>query len=142
MRLERVAPDTYIKSIRAGNIDVLAEGLTVVPGVNAQFEITLAKDAGKVEGTVTDKSDQPGVGATVVLVPKLRVRSDLFQSVTTDQYGHFEFATVAPGDYKVFAWDDVEPGIWNDPEFLKEHEKTGEPVTVGAKGHETVKVKM
>jgi hypothetical protein len=36
----------------------------------------------------------------------------------------------------------VEPGIWNDPEFLKEYEKKGEAVTVGSKAHERVKVKM
>jgi hypothetical protein len=144
VRVESPAAGTYVKSIRAGDTDVLNDGLTIGPGGTVQFEITVASDAGKVEGTVTDKSDQPGLGATVVLVPepKLRARSDLFKTATTDQYGNFEFASVAPGEYKVFAWDDVEPGIWNDPEFLKEYEKKGEAVTVSSKGHETVKVKM
>jgi hypothetical protein len=144
VQVERLAAGTYVKSIRSGDTDVLNDGLTIAPGGTVQFEITLASDAAKVEGTVTNQSDQPGPGATVVLVPeaKLRARGDLFKTATTDQYGHFEFVTVAPGEYKVFAWDDVEPGIWNDPEFLKEHEKKGEAVTAGAKGHETVKVKM
>jgi hypothetical protein len=30
--------------------------------------------------------------------------------------------TVPPGSYKLFAWDDVEPGIWWDPDFLKNYE--------------------
>jgi hypothetical protein len=136
--------DAYIKAIRAGETDVLNDGFTVAPGASLHFEITLAADAGKVDGTVTGKDDQPGLGATVVLVPeaRFRARSDLFKSATTDQFGHFEFATVPPGEYKVFAWDDVEPGIWNDPAFLKEYEKVGEPVTVAANGKETVKVKL
>jgi hypothetical protein len=116
---------------------VLNNGLVVAQGATVQLEITVAADAGKVEGTAAP-------GATVVLIPelKLRARNDLFKTATTDQTGHFEFTSVTPGEYKVFAWDDVEPGIWNDPEFLKEHEKKGEPVTVGSKGHETVKVKL
>ena len=144
VQVERLAAGTYVKSIRSGDTDVLNDGLTIAPGGTVQFEITLASDAAKVEGTVTNQSDQPGPGATVVLVPepKFRARGDLFKTATTDQYGHFEFATVAPGEYKVFAWDDVEPGIWNDPEFLKEHEKKGAAVTAGAKGHATVQVKL
>jgi len=144
VRVERLPENTYVKSIRSGDNDVLNDGLTISQGANVRFEITLAVDAGKVEGTVTGKDDQPGVGATVVLVPetRFRTRSDLFQSVTTDQYGRFEFNMVPPGEYKVFAWDDVEPGIWNDPAFLKENEKRGEPVTVAANGRETVKVKL
>ena len=142
VRMERLAPGTYVKSIRAGDSDILNDGLTVAQGASVQFEVTLANDAGRVEGTVTGKDDQFESGATVVLVPQVRARNDLVQSVTTDQFGHFEFATVAPGDYKVFAWDDVEPGIWNDPAFLKENEKSGEPITVAAKGRETVKIKL
>ena len=144
VRMESLPANTYVKSIRSGEVDVLNDGLNVTQGAAVNVEITLADDAGKVEGGVTGKDDQPGLGATVVLVPepRFRSRSDLFQTATTDQYGHFEFARVPPGEYKVFAWDDVEPGIWNDPDFLKEYEKRGEPVTVAAKGHESVKVKL
>ena len=144
VRLERPGAGAYVKSISAGDTDILSEGLTLGQGASVQLEITLAKDAGKVEGAVTGQDDQPASGATVVLVPEARLRSrtDLFQSVTTDQFGHFEFATVPPGEYKVFAWDDVEPGIWHDPAFLKDFEKNGQPVTVASKGHETVKVKL
>ncbi len=143
VRMERLPENSYVKAIRSGDTDVLNDGLTIAQGASVRFEITLAADAGKIEGTVTGKDDQPGLGATAVLVPepRFRTRSDLFQTATTDQYGRFEFGMVPPGEYKVFAWDDVEPGIWNDPAFLKDYEKNGEPVTVGAKGHETVKVK-
>jgi hypothetical protein len=66
---------------------------------------------------------------------------DLFLTAATDQYGHYELPDVPPGEYKVFAWDDVEPGIWFDPEFLKKYEKSGETVTVRARQQETVRVK-
>ena len=59
---------------------------------------------------------------------------DLFETTTTDQYGHYEFNPVPPGDYKLFAWGDPEPGSWFDPEFLKDFEKSGEPVMVQPNG--------
>jgi protocatechuate 3,4-dioxygenase beta subunit len=144
VRLMGIPAGLYLKSIRSGEADALSEGLVVAPGAAVDFEIALAADGGKVEGTALDKSGQPTSGATVLLAPELRLRSrgDLYKTATTDQFGKFEFASIAPGDYKVFAWEDVEPGIWNDPDFLKTYEKNAEPVTVQPKGHEVVKLAM
>jgi len=36
---------------------------------------------------------------------------------------------VAPGEYKVFAWDDIEDGAWYDSDFLRDIEARGEAVT-------------
>jgi hypothetical protein len=33
--------------------------------------------------------------------------------------GKFEFRGVAPGNYSLFSWDNVEEHEWDDPEFLK-----------------------
>jgi hypothetical protein len=49
---------------------------------------------------------------------------------------------VPPGEHRIFTWDDVEPGIWFDPEFLKKYEKAAEPVTIGARQAATVKVRI
>ena len=48
----------------------------------------------------------------------------------------------APGEYLLFAWEDVEPGIWHDPDFLKNYEGKGERVTIRAAGHESSKVRL
>jgi hypothetical protein len=40
------------------------------------------------------------------------------------------------------AWDDVEPGIWWDPEFLKNYEGKGEQVTLKPAGHESVALRL
>lgn len=148
----RLAPDhysvefmcgrCYIKSMRWGQTDVLAEGLDVPVSGQVSLEIVIASDVGTVEGSVLDADEHAVVGAAVALVPepKLRGRADRFQTTTTDQYGHFELRDVPPGDYKVFAWDDVEDGAWTDPEFLQKYEKQGEAVVLDPKGHAAVKV--
>ena len=100
--------------------------------------------SGSVAGVVQDAYDKPALGTTVVLVPepRLRGRIDLFQSASTDQSGRYEFKGIPPGEYKVFAWDDVEPGIWHDPEVLRKYEKGGEPVTVRARQKESITLRL
>ena len=119
--------------------DITEEGLTVAGAAPIQLDFVVGKDGAEIEGTVTDKDSKPAAGATVVLVPEpgLRAHSGLFQQLETDQSGRFEMKGIRPGTYKLFAWDDVEPGIWWDPDFLKDYEGKAQPVTLKPGGHET-----
>ena len=132
----------YVKSARAGEIDVMADGLTVAGAGTIDIEIVLASDGGGVEGAVLDKNRQPVAGATVLLAPDRRSRADLFKSTTSDQNGHYEFTAITPGDYKLFAWEDVEPNSWNDPDFRKDYEKQGEKTTLRPKTRATVNLHL
>jgi protocatechuate 3,4-dioxygenase beta subunit len=124
-----------VKRVRAAATDVLGEGLTIAGPGEFEVDIVLSEDAGSVTGMVAGEDGKPIQGATVVVVPAdLRARLDLFKETTTDQNGRFELSPVAPGDYKVFAWDEVEPGIWFDGEFLKRFEAKAESLKVVAKG--------
>jgi hypothetical protein len=129
-----------IKSIRSEGIDVYQEGITIFDAGKAALEIVLAPEGGQGDGVILDQDDKPVAGATVLLIaePKFRARGDSFHPYTTDQYGRYHFENVRPGEYKVFAWDDIEPDAWFDPVFLKDFERRGEPVTVTANSHETV----
>jgi hypothetical protein len=67
-----------------------------------------------------------------VLVPDvyLRKRPTLYKFTTTDAAGAFRIQAIAPGDYKLFAWEEVEQGAWQDPDFLRIHETRGKAVTL------------
>jgi hypothetical protein len=75
-----------------------------------------------------------------VLIPEaaLRRRSDRFYSATTDRYGRYRLANLAPGGYKALAWDDVKPDSWFDPDFLSPLEAEADAVTIQPKAHETL----
>jgi hypothetical protein len=123
----------YVKTGSTKETDVLTGGLTVTGAGTIDIEIVLASDGGAVQGVVRDKNQQPVSGATILLAPEPdgRSRADLFKNTTSDQDGHYDFAAIASGNYKLFAWDDVvEPEAWNDPEFLKEYEKQGQKVVL------------
>jgi hypothetical protein len=59
-----------------------------------------------------------------------RTQNRLYKTQTTDQYGHFDLRGIAPGDYKLFTWEEVEQGAWEDAEFLKPFEEKGEGISL------------
>ena len=71
-RIENVSPDAYnvllaplpdgfyVKSIRAGDVDVLASGLDLSGGPPQLLDILISPNAGQVAGTVQDANTQQG----------------------------------------------------------------------------------
>jgi hypothetical protein len=86
-----------------------------------------------VQGTVMNDQGRPVSGVTVAVVPEISKRPQLhlFKAATTDQDGRFVLKGLAPGEYKAFAWDRIESGAYQDPEFLRRYESDGKPVTMG-----------
>ncbi len=129
----------YIKSVRQGDEEALEKGLDLTRG-SAPVTVVLAPGAGEVTGVVQDNKQTPSPGATVVLLPvaqshRLRLRE---QNTMADQNGRYTFKNIDPGDYKLFAWEDVEPGAWSDPDFMKPFETKGVAVTIREHGRESV----
>jgi hypothetical protein len=118
--------NAYVKAVRLGAVDILSNGLNIEGAIDGQLEIVIGSNPGSIEGSVG-----PVPNITVVLVPADRARRpDLYRSVTTDVSGAFAFRNVAPGDYTVFAWDDVESGAWLNEAFLRSFEGRGRNLRV------------
>jgi protocatechuate 3,4-dioxygenase beta subunit len=134
----------YVKAADYGGVDILDQGFTPRPGSNATLEITLSAHGAQVEGTATDENGLPAVGVWVVLVPdaKHRDRHDLYRTERTDQHGVFKIKQVAPGDYALYSWDEVEDGAWEDPDFMRpfEEKKQGEKVIVQDRDDKTFNI--
>jgi protocatechuate 3,4-dioxygenase beta subunit len=124
--------DCYIKDVRYADSSALEDGFAVKSGAPGTLEITISSRGARIQGAVIDTDGLPAVGVRVVLVPEpsRRTQSSLYKEQTTDQYGHFELRGIAPGDYKLFSWDEAESGAWEDPEFLKPFEERGEKITL------------
>jgi hypothetical protein len=135
----------YLKSAAAGGVDVLEQGLRISSGAAPpSLEIVYSNNTGSINGDVTREDGLPAAGALVVLVPDATFRKDSerYQTATTDQYGAFTMRGIPPGNYTAFAWEKIEEGAYEDPEFLKAFEKTGEPVEVGENGQKTLQLKL
>lgn len=129
----------YVKSIRSGDNDVLASGLDLTSSGSVPVEVVLSPRAGEVTGIVQNsKTQQSAPAATVVLIPKEDNRRDqqtYYKTATTDQTGSFTLKSVAPGEYKAYAWEDIDAGAYLDPDFVKPFEGAGETVSVQESGH-------
>lgn len=128
----RLPGNYYLKEARVDGNDVLEEGLDLSAGPpRGQLELVVSPNGGQVEG-VALKDQKPFSGATVALVPeeKRRGRRELYKTATTDQYGRFTLRGIPPGEYKLFAWEEIEQGAYQDAEFLKPYEKLGHEVKV------------
>src|SRR5688572_6264866 len=132
----------YVKSIRLGQLDLQANLLRVPIQQTGQMEIVIGTDSSTVEGKVVNDRQETASNVKVALVPdaSLRRRGDLYKSIATERDGTFRLTGVAPGDYKIFAWEEAEDGAWRDPEFLRFDEARGKPVRVNALRTETVSV--
>ncbi|PYT28510.1 MAG: hypothetical protein DMG57_14575 [Acidobacteria bacterium] len=138
-------PDySYIKAIRLSGRNVLDSTIDFTGGVAGNLDIVLGADAGQAEGLVFDAVDQPVSGAIVALVPDTAHRGTRgrYKSATTDQYGRFDLKGIAPGDYKLFAWEDIEDGAYEDSEFLKRFEERGEPASIRERSHTSYQLKL
>ncbi len=124
--------DCYLKSIRYGGMEVSDDEFNVIRGTQATLEVTISSRGARVQGMVSDADSLPAVGVWVALVPDGSRSNEfrLFKQMTTDQYGRFDIRGIAPGDYKLFSWEQAEQNAWQDPEFLKPFEPKGQSISL------------
>ncbi len=132
-----LAPESFfVRSLRYRSTDVLESGFDF--GANpAVLLIGLSTGGGSLSGNVRGPDGATMPGATVALIPTFR-RFSRYKEVTTDQFGEFHFDGIAPGDYRVYAFDHIDTGVYQDAEWLKKFEFKGQPFTAKPGGHETI----
>jgi hypothetical protein len=131
--------NAYVKSIQLGRTDVLNGGLHLEASIDTPLRVVISTQGGTLEGRAVDDSGKIAINAKVVLVPDTgrRQRGDLYRSAASDDAGRYQLRGLAPGDYKLFAWERVEDGAWQDPDFMKLYENRGRPVRISEDGRIT-----
>ena len=129
----------YVKTAKLGDSDVTHSDLDLSQPVAGKLEFTVSPDGGELQGVVTDEKSEPVEAATVVLVPgaEQRSRTRLYRKVESDWQGRFVIHGIAPGDYRLFAWEQVKSGRWYDAEFMKPLESSGVEISIREKATET-----
>ena len=141
VRLGDLPQGAYLMAARMGAGDALDQPF-VAAGDPLQLRISF--NAGQVQGSVVDSSGNPVSGVLAALVPdgNRRQRPDLFFSAPTDEMGHVNFSGVAPGSYKLFAWEDIPEGAAQDPDFIRRFDDRGKSVEVDAGRSASVEVSL
>jgi protocatechuate 3,4-dioxygenase beta subunit len=133
-------PDTcYVKSVRYAGQEVTEAGADITPG--SAIEVTLSATAGTISGAVVDKDGKSVAGAIVALMPKDGPPTAI-KGNNTDENGAFSFSGLKPGDYLVYGWEDIPPGAYMDPDFLKQYDGRAQAVKLDPSAKQAVQVKV
>lgn len=145
INVEPVPKGGFIKSMLLGDQDVLTEDMLIAPNTREPLHIVLSTRGAVVSGTVTVPRDVPrSARARVLLAPSGKYEHVLsFYAVTAaDDAGNFEFKAVTPGRYKLYAFEELDPSSFEDPNFLKPFEELSEAFDVPEGGHVSRQVRL
>ena len=137
--------NAYIKSMTFRDVDVLKDRLQLRSQTDDQLVITIGTNGGSVTGRVLVEGgaqQQPAAGTTVVLVHDDALRYRVAEkSTSADAAGGFQLDGIAPGNYKLFAWEKIDRNAWNDPGIMQEYERFATPLRVEAAAKVTVELR-
>ncbi|PYX99208.1 MAG: hypothetical protein DMG64_16050 [Acidobacteria bacterium] len=94
-------------------------------------------------GVISGANDKPDPGMTVVLAPEQRLNglSNRFLAVTTDQNGRYQAQGLRPGSYRIYAFEHIEPGNYDNEEWLKGFAEQARTVKISESSQETLDLK-
>ena len=135
----------YLKSVRLENQDVIDTGFEVDAAKSYRLDVVVGGDGAQLEGTVTAGDDKPAGGTTVLLAPAdpaQRTAQRLYKKADTGHDGKFILKGIPPGNYRLYAWQEVEPGIWFETGFLAPFEMQATAVSLEAGDNKTIGLKV
>ena len=134
----------YVSSVTSGGVDLSREPLVVgAGGASAPLEVTLRDDTGTISGQIT--SLQSGSGANpgstlgvrsqtfVYAIPLFSTSQQLMQGAASPS-GDLSIPNLAPGTYRVIAFDHQQNIDFHSPEEMAKYSSMGKTVTVEAGG--------
>ncbi len=124
----------YLKSIRLNDQEVMNKDIDFSQGVSGELEVVFRYSAAEVNGTVQlPQSASSGPSGQPAAVPVFDVvlvsdEGNPRQSSDTDQNGNFTFKELSPGQYHVYAFEQLNAGQLENPAILKALEGKGTAV--------------
>lgn len=130
----------YLKSMEYASRS-WKEGVVELRDGSQPLTLVLGADAATVAGQVVNEKGEAAPGAYVVLVDRQH-RARHSYTARADEKGAFRMLGVQPGEYRLFAADEVEPGGVDSAEYLKPWLAKAEALSVAAKQRPAVTVRL
>ncbi len=139
----KLPANAYIADIRQESVSVYDSGVVVGNAPPNTVEVVVNTNGGSIEGTVIGNEEKPASGMTVVLVPpaERRTNPDLYQTVRTDESGHFAVSGIPPGQYTLFASPTIQVASFQNADFLAKHSAHGSRLEVSDGLHKSAILK-
>jgi hypothetical protein len=141
--VDGLSPGLYVKEARYGANDALNRSFQFTSTESIVLDIVIAAGAAEIAGAITTERLEAAPGAQVVLIPeRFRDRVELFRSTVSDANGRFTIPNVVPGDYKLYAWEVLEPFAYFDPDVLQRDQPKAKNIHVAEFGNQTADIRV
>ena len=130
---------TYLKSARFGGQDVTHSPIDTTSGSGGTLDLVLSSKAADIAGSVQNEKGEALAGIMVTLWPKTPDASPTggARQANTDQNGGFQFKGLAPGEYYVASWEELESGLAQSADFLSNFTSEASAINLAEGGHES-----
>jgi hypothetical protein len=126
----------YLKRAMLGGRD-LTRDETPITQSGLELDVVLGDDGGAIDGTVEGPDGKlPASGAGITVLRD----GHLGRVYGVDRDGRFRIPNVAPGDYRIYAWDNVNEAEYGDEDWMKRRGGYGQSITVASGQTATVKL--
>jgi sarcosine oxidase gamma subunit len=142
--IEPSEPNAYVAALLQGRDDILDRGIVKVAQTSPDsLEALIQAPASTIRGTVMASPQQLAGGIMVTLVPEESRRENLSlykRAIAIN--GTFSIAGVAPGKYKVLAWERIPDGAEQNAEFMEAYRSSGVEVLASAGNTSSIEVRL
>jgi hypothetical protein len=120
--------NVYVESATFGNVDLLHQDLVISSGGDQQpIDIVVRDDAASISGTANCGDTQCWVlvvpdGSTAIAPRQIMV----------SRLGTFQSISLAPGSYRVYAFDRLDGVEYTNPDAMKAYDSTADSVVLSA----------
>jgi hypothetical protein len=134
----------YISEMRQGARDIRDDGTVDVRAGMQPLEIVLSLGSGRIRGVVEAPGGIAPPRADVVLIPQFSRRQNamFFDRTVINAKGEFEFDGIAPGEYKIFAFERLPDSAERNVQFLAQYETLGTVAQVSSSSALDVRVRL
>jgi hypothetical protein len=132
LRLTGLPETAYVADIQQGGTTVFDSGFTLGNEPGTLIELLVNSNGATIEGSVQTANKKLSINSTVVLVPSTIHRQNdlMYKTAKTDEKGQYSLKGVAPGEYTVYAWENVPTTAWMNSEFLAKYANRGRQLVI------------
>jgi hypothetical protein len=139
----RLPEGVFLKSIAYNGQEVTHTVLDLTSGAAGALEVVLSPDGGTIAGVVRD-ANRRALPGTWVSVWRSGQAAEMYaeppRATPADQTGTFRFAGLEPGEYRIAAWEDIEPSLSSHRPFCVQFDGSAEKVQLDAKANRSVEL--
>ncbi len=123
---------SYVKSIRFGGQDVTKTPIDLTSGAGGVLDIVLSQKAAEVTALAHRSSGENAAGVAVSIWPKAATFDpSAVRVVNTPATGSVKLGEMAPGEYYLAAWEDVDASLLRYPDFVARFTDVASAVQLG-----------